>query len=84
VHLKLEGLVAALACNLDNVVEFALSVGLKLDVESNGEAGGNTAEIFIVAAELLSLRPAELDAPHVLRQVAHRHCNFVVLVWLDV
>lgn len=65
-------------------MEFALSVCLELDVKSNRETGGNTAEVLIVAAELLSLWPAELDAPHVLRQVAHRHSHFVVLVWLDI
>jgi hypothetical protein len=65
-------------------MEFALSVGLELDVKSNGEAGGDTAEVFIVAAELLSLWPAELDTPHVLCQVAYRHSDFVVLVGLDV
>jgi len=66
VHLKLEGLIASLTCDFDCVVEFSLSVGLELDVKSDGEASCDTAEVFIVTAKLLSLRPAELDAPHVL------------------
>lgn len=66
VHLKLERLTVSLTSDFNRIVEFSLSVCLKLDVKSNGEAGGDTAEVFVVTTELLSLRPAELDTLHIL------------------
>jgi hypothetical protein len=81
---KLVGLGVPFTEDFDHVVVVTFSPGFKLNVQFDGEAGGNGAEVFVAAAEVLSLGLAELDALHVLGEVAHGHCDFVVLLRFDV
>jgi len=54
-QMQLEGLGISFTADFNHIVEVALAFALELDVELDGEAGGDIADVFVVAAEVRSL-----------------------------
>lgn len=82
--MELVGLVVAFAVNFNHVMKVSFRATFKLNVEFDGQASSNISNVFVVAAEVRSLRLRELEALKVLSDVADGNSHFVVLVWLNV